>query len=92
MMNKEDLWRLREEIVLNSLYLSDYENSFGISKEDCCNFFEGYFEELCYLLQDEIGEEEYNKLSSDDFYKKVFDKDNIDNLYNYYYGIENNSF
>lgn len=91
-MNSKDLWKLRKEIVLNSLYLSDYENSFDIPIEDCCNFFEGYFEELCYILQDEIGEEEYNNLNSDEFYKRVFALDNEDNLYNYYYGIEDNPF
>ena len=91
-MSSKDLWRLRQEIVLNSLYLSDYENSFNIPIDDCCRFFEGYFEELCYILQDEIGEDEYNKLGSDEFYKRVFALDNEDNLYNYYYGIEDNPF
>ena len=88
MLSKTQLKQLRKEIVLNSLFISDYENSFNIDANDVCIFFEGYFEDLCYILKDEIGEEEYNKLSSDNFYKKVFEKDNIDNLCNYYYSIE----
>lgn len=44
--NKQKLWRLRQEIVLNSLYLRDYENTFGIPHYIVCDFFDGYMEYL----------------------------------------------
>lgn len=92
MLSKKDLWKLRKEIVLNSLYLSDYENSFDIPKEDVCNFFDGYVEELYYIMLEEIGEDKVKELNDKEYYEELFKRDTEDNLYNYYYGIENNSF
>lgn len=92
MLSKKDLWKLRSEIVLNSLYIADYENSFDIPAEDVCDFFDGYVEELYYIMLEEIGEDKVKELSDKEYYKELFKRDNIDNLYNYYYGIENNSF
>lgn len=43
-LTKDELWQLREEIMLNSHYLADYENSFGIDEQEVCNFFEGYYD------------------------------------------------
>lgn len=39
---KNNLKKLRKEIILNSLFLADYENSFNVSPEDCCDFFDGF--------------------------------------------------
>ena len=38
----EDLRTLRNEIVLNSLFVSDYKNSFGISAKSVSLFFDSY--------------------------------------------------
>ena len=92
MLSKEDLKKLRSEIVLNSLYIADYENSFDIPAKDVCDFFDGYVEELYYIMLEEIGEDKVKELNDTEYYKELFKRDNIDNLYNYYYGIENNSF
>lgn len=89
MLSKKQLEKLRKEIVLNSLYLSDYENSFDIPKEDVCIFFDGFVEELHYIMVDELGEEKVKELNSDEYYKELFKLDTIDNLCNYYYSIEN---
>ena len=43
-LTKEELWQLRQEIVLNSHYLADYENSFEIDEQEVCEFFEGYYD------------------------------------------------
>lgn len=45
-LTKNQLWELRQEIVLNSLYLRDYYNSFGIDCNEVCGFFNGYVENL----------------------------------------------
>ena len=79
--NKEKLWKLREEICLGSLYINDYENSFGVPERVCCNFFDG-FVEWCWIVESE----EENGLTE---WKDILDKyDNADELWDYFYGIE----
>lgn len=43
---REDLAQLRSEVVLNSLYESDYQNSFGISQHSASLFFDSYLEDI----------------------------------------------
>lgn len=43
---REDLARLRSEVVLNSLYESDYRNSFGISQHSASLFFDSYLDDI----------------------------------------------
>ena len=81
-LTKENLWKLRKEIVLNSSYLSDYENSFGIDKEDLFYFFEGYLEDLEYLMEENI-ENYFDEM----FFDYLGEYDTEDNLYNYYLDI-----
>ena len=72
-LTREDLAKLRSEIVLNSLYISDYENSFGFSAKSVNLFFDSYVSFL-----DELAEED-GVVIEDTF--KFFDKyDTIDNL------------
>lgn len=49
----EHLWALRQEIVLGSIYVSDYKNSFGISPEKVCDFFTSFWESYCEELAKE---------------------------------------
>lgn len=77
MLTKKQLKQLRNEIVLNSLFLKDYSNTLYISEKTACSFFDSYIENL------------YDIASDDGFNSKdiidIIDKyDNIDNLYNYY--------
>lgn len=77
MLTRKQLKQLKNEIVLNSLFLKDYSNTLYISKKTVYNFFEAYIENL------------YDIAENDDFNSKdiidIIDKyDNIDNLYNYY--------
>ena len=55
-LTKEELWELRNEITLNSLYVADYFNSFGYDSEDVSNFFDGYVEYLGEIAEDNGGE------------------------------------
>ena len=41
-----ELWQLREEIVLYSIKYADYDNSFDFYPNDVCSFFEGYADYL----------------------------------------------
>lgn len=71
------LKELRYEVVMNSLFLKDYENSFGIDAKEVCDFFDGYVQ---YLF--EIAEE---KLHSDyDFYEVIENYDSTSNLLKYF--------
>jgi hypothetical protein len=49
-LKEEYLWPLRQQIVLGSMYVSDYYNHFGISEQKVCDFFisfwNSYVEEL----------------------------------------------
>lgn len=92
MLSKKQLAQLRQDIVLNSLYTSDYENRFEIDAKKVQDFMDGYFEELCEITHEELGDNEYKKLSDDSFYDEIFKRDNLDNLYNYYLSIEDNTF
>lgn len=49
-LKPEYLWPLRQQITLGSMYVADYENDFGISRDKVCDFFlsfwDSYTEEL----------------------------------------------
>lgn len=69
------LSRLRAEIVLGSLFVSDYENTLGFTAESVCSFFDGYLEFLF-----EIAGESKTNPSWEDAYKL----DNIDRIIEWY--------
>lgn len=78
-MTKTNLWNLRTEIVLGSLYTSDYENTFHILPIIVQSFFDGYIEYLWELA------EENNKKADIDFENLIEIYDNADNLEGWYY-------
>lgn len=77
LLTREELCDLRNEIVLNSLYTSDYENTHHILPRDVQDFFDGYVEYL-YELAEEDGEE----LDITDLCAKYDNPDNLENWYN----------
>ena len=52
-LTSAELSQLRKEIVLNSVYIYDYTNSFGFNRWDIGSFFDGY---VSYL--EELAEED----------------------------------
>ena len=76
-LTKEQLWKLRQEIVLGSLYINDYKNSFGIDPQAVRDFFDSFIEDA---QQDDEGN--YNNRKTEEF-------DNAEELYNYYMTCEN---
>lgn len=82
LLTKEELWDLRKEIVLNSLYTSDYENTHHILPRNTQDFFDGYVEYL-YELAEENGE-------NPDIQDLCIKYDNADNLEDWYYCFEDN--
>ncbi len=76
-LTKEQLWNLRQDIPLCSLYLNDYQNRYDIDPKKVRMFFDGYAEELGYLMeQDGIGD--------DRFFDELHKYDTIDNLWNWH--------
>jgi hypothetical protein len=73
-LTKAELWAIRNEIVLGSMFITDYANTFGYNPKDLSYFFEGYVDYL-YELMEEDGAED-----------KDFEKyDNEDNLLSWFY-------
>ena len=80
-LDKESLWKLRKEIVLNSLFIHDYDNSFGFDPRDVCTFFDGFIEHVDTMER----EENQVALPILDLLKKY---DNPDALFDWYSSIE----
>lgn len=76
-LTKEQLWKLRQEIVLGSLYTHDYDNSFGIDPSAVYNFFDSFIEDA---QMDDYGKP--NNRNTEEY-------DNAEDLYNYYKSCEN---
>ena len=76
-LTKEQLWKLRQEIVLGSLYANDYNNSFGIDPSAVRNFFDSFIEDSQV--------DDYGKPNN----RKTEEYDNADDLYNFYTSCEN---
>ena len=76
-LTKEQLWKLRQEIVLGSLYTHDYDNSFGIDPSAVSNFFDSFIEDAQM--------DDYGKPNN----RKTEEYDNAEDLYNYYKSCEN---
>ena len=72
----EELWMIREQITLNSLFIADYANSFGFNQKDVCAFFEGYVYYLYELCEEESGKEAT--------LEEAFKLDSMDNLWSWF--------
>ena len=43
-LTEKEVEGLQEQIVMGSLYVSDYENTFGVNPNEVCNYADGYLE------------------------------------------------
>lgn len=77
-LHSDDLWALRQEIVLNSLLVSDYKNSFGFAPKSMQEFFDGYLEYLCDLAEEDGVDRE-------DISEVIANYDDEGNLFDYYW-------
>jgi len=74
--SKQDLEQLRKEIVLNSLYISDYNNSFNIDPHSVCDFFDGFISHM---------EELASEINPNMTYEEMFVMlDNTETLFEWY--------
>ena len=82
-MSEENLWKLRQEIKLGSLFISDYRNSFGIEPRKVCDFFDGFLE-----FVGEAMPENYPDYDDADFWELLPDYDQPEWLLDWYYCFE----
>ena len=79
MLTKDQLWRLRQEVVLGSLFTKDYQNSFGIKPAVVHDFFDAYLEDTESFLSYSVTN--YN---DNNFWALMSEYDNPENLYDFY--------
>lgn len=72
---ESELWNLRKQVPIGSIYLADYKNSYGIPAEKVCDFFKGFDAHILETI-DENGEND----EESSYYKH----DNVDELKYYY--------
>lgn len=80
--NPTKLYNLRKEIILNSLYLSDYRNTFTIPREKVYDFFEGYVDFLSDSMPVNIG------VNDDAYFTLLCELDNKENLWEYFMSFD----
>ena len=79
----EEVFDLRKQIVLNSLYISDYKNNLGVDQSEACDFFDGFMDYI-----QEIAEEDGFPLT-ENTYDVFFGRyDNEENLENWWHCFE----
>lgn len=76
---KEDLWKLRCEVSVNSLYYSDFHNSFGLDTHSVSDFFEGWLD----FVKEQM-EEDGHKDAGDKFFDYFDEYDNPDTIDSWY--------
>lgn len=63
MFNPEtDLWKLRMEIPLGSLFVRDYENSFCFTAESVCDFFDSFLSYIEEIAREENEDAEWDEI------------------------------
>lgn len=76
--NPSKLYNLRKEIILNSLYISDYRNTFNIPREKVCDFFEGYVDFLSDSMPVNVS------INDDEYFTLLRELDNKETLWEYF--------
>lgn len=84
---KNKLWNIRKDIVLNSLYYSDYENRYGYNVYMICNFFDGFLEYVENLMFEDIP-----GFKDEKFFDYLAEYDTKENIWEWYCMIEDIEF
>ena len=72
-LTAKELWKLRKEVVVGSMFVSDYVNTFGFNPHDVSSFFDGYADYLQELIEEDgVDESEF------------YTYDNINNLWSWF--------
>jgi len=77
-LTKEELWELRGQVCLGSLYTKDYVNHFGFNENSVFDFFDGFCDYVGELAEEKYGRDNY------DWNDAIVEYDNADALWNWY--------
>lgn len=72
---KDDLWQLRKEVLIGSIFYDDYNNSLGIDCHSASDFFDGWLDFVREDMKEDI--EDYDERK---FFKYLKDYDNAESL------------
>lgn len=79
-LGPRQLWFLRKDIIINSIYLNDYINRYGVTPSEVYNFFMGWLDFLEEIIKED------NPNYKDDLFWKLFPKyDTPKNLLNWWF-------
>jgi hypothetical protein len=85
-LTTEELWKLRSECVIGSIYTTDYNNSFHFDEHDLAQFFDGYLSFIRELIDDDEIENgsSIKRLTDNEIYSRIKKFDNKDTLERWY--------
>lgn len=87
-LGKIQLKRLRSDVVLNSLFVADYNNRYNLDTHEVCNFFDGFMDFIDTLCR-EAWEGTDQSMSYDEYWtKNIWHFDTPENLWDYYCMVE----
>lgn len=79
-MTDKQIISLREDIILGSLFLSDYKNTLNIKVEDAFDFFDTFLNYLGELMEEEIKD-----YSDSKFWDYLPEYDTTENLLDFFH-------
>ena len=80
-LTKDELWGLRQDIRLGSLFTRDYENRFGIDPRYVQDSFDGYLDYLGEIMKEEIPR--YDDNNYWDYLDEYNIPEHLDEYFNY---------
>ena len=84
-LTTEVILDLRKQIVLNSIYLRDYENDYNFDPKEVITFFDGYLDYIGEIMEED-------GISDEEFWERLPDYDNEKYLLGWYDCFDENPF
>lgn len=84
-LTNEVILDLRKQIVLNSIYLRDYENDYNFDPKEVITFFDGYLDYIGEIMEED-------GISDEEFWERLPDYDNEKYLLGWYDCFDKNPF
>lgn len=68
----QEVKRLRNQVIINSCFLEDYDNTFGVDPHEVYDYFDGYLEYLAEIAGPGADTQ------------SILEEDTLEHLYSYY--------
>ena len=86
MLTFKQFKQLRGEVVFNSLYIKDYDNSFGIDPIRVWDFFGSYLADKMNIFLE--NNPSSTPEARDDYFNSIIDKNDVEDMYAYYLSLD----